>query len=131
MNVTVAVSVGELVDKITILEIKAERITDPLRLGHVRTELAALTGALSTALFATVPLPALAALTAELKAINTKLWDIEDDIRGCERLGDFGARFVALARAVYVTNDERFALKNAINQLCASTLVEVKSYAKY
>ena len=128
-GITIATSAGELIDKITILEIKAERITDPVRLGHVRTELAAL-GATRAAALAQSP-PALTTLTAALKQVNQALWDIEDEIRACERRQDFGARFIALARSVYRTNDRRAALKNEINTLLDSALVEVKSYEKY
>jgi hypothetical protein len=129
MTITVPTSAGELIDKITILEIKAERITDPARLGHVHNELGAL---LSTRAAAwSQPAPALAALTAALKQVNQTLWDIEDEIRACERAQDFGPRFIDLARAVYRTNDRRAALKGEINQLLSSALVEVKSYAEY
>jgi hypothetical protein len=129
MTITVPTSAGELIDKITILEIKAERITDPARLGHVRTELAALVATRAAAW--AQPAPALATLTAALKQVNQALWDVEDEIRGCERARDFGARFIELARAVYRTNDRRAALKHEINQLLSSALVEVKSYAAY
>ena len=127
--ITISTSAGELIDKITILEIKAERIADPARLSHVRTEL----GALRATRNATwpQPIPALDALTASLKQVNQALWDIEDEIRGCERRQDFGARFIELARAVYRTNDQRAALKNQINTLLDSALVEVKSYEAY
>lgn len=129
MTITAPISAGELIDKITILEIKAARITDPGRLGHVQAELAAL-GATRAAAWAQ-PAPALAALTAALKQVNQTLWDIEDQIRGCERAQDFGPAFIALARAVYKTNDRRAALKGEINQLLSSALVEVKSYESY
>jgi tetratricopeptide (TPR) repeat protein len=121
----VEVSAGELLDKITILEIKSERIRDPAKLGNVRAELAALEGARR----ALPGSPEVAALAAELKAVNEALWQIEDDIRGCERAGDFGPRFVALARAVYRSNDRRAALKRRVNELSGSRLVEEKSYA--
>lgn len=127
--ITISTSAGELIDKLTILEIKAERITDPTRLGHVRAELAALNSA--RAMVVTNSGPELAALTAELKQVNAALWDIEDEIRECERRKDFGARFVELARSVYMTNDRRAGLKNDINRLLASAIVEVKSYAPY
>lgn len=134
MIVNVPVSPGELIDKMTILEIKSERITDEARLAHVATELAALTRARDSAFKAagltTLP-PTLIVLSADLKAVNATLWEIEDDIRACERAQDFGARFIELARAVYITNDKRSALKQEINRLLGSALTEVKSYAKY
>jgi hypothetical protein len=124
----VPVSWGEVIDKITILEIKAERIADAAKLVNVRRELDALAAVRDQS----HPGHAgLAALAAELKDINLKLWEIEDDIRGCERARDFGPRFVALARSVYVTNDERAAVKRRINDLLGSALVEEKSYAPY
>jgi tetratricopeptide (TPR) repeat protein len=126
--VAVEVAPGELIDKITILEIKAERLTDPARLGNVRTELEALRAARTRAV---PPSPRLAELTADLRAVNEALWQIEDDIRVCERRQDFGPRFVELARSVYRTNDFRAALKRQINELLGSGLVEEKSYATY
>jgi len=119
---------GELVDKLTILRIKAERIADPAKLANVRHEQAALKATADAAL------PAGAELTRlwdALYRINARLWVIEDDIRDCERAGDFGPAFIALARAVYVTNDERAAVKKAINLHLGSTIVEEKSYADY
>jgi post-segregation antitoxin (ccd killing protein) len=127
-TVTIEVSAGELVDKITILEIKAARIGDAAKLANVQTEL----GLLSRARAGTLPPSAkLDALTAELKAVNEALWEIEDAIRDCEAAGDFGARFVELARSVYRTNDRRAAIKRAINDLTGSRLVEEKSYKPY
>lgn len=122
--IVVPVSVGELLDKVAILRIKTARIRDPARLAHVRTELAALEGACGA-----VPRSeALAALEAELQFVNEALWDIEDDIRAHDARGDFGPGFVALAQAVYRTNDRRAALKRAVNDLTGSGLVEEKSY---
>jgi hypothetical protein len=129
MNISVEISPGELYDKISILEIKAERVQDPQRLGRVRHELALLVAARDRAVGD--PPAALAPLYAALKRVNERLWEIEDDIRACERGQDFGPAFVALARAVYRTNDERARLKNEISALFASQLVEVKSYAPY
>jgi tetratricopeptide (TPR) repeat protein len=123
--VMVAVSAGELIDKITILEIKSERITDAAKLAHVRAELAALRAARSQALAPSEPLEA---LTADLRAVNEALWQVEDEIRLCERNGDFGPRFIALARSVYQQNDRRAALKREINTLLGSDLVEEKAY---
>ncbi len=118
------VSAGELLDKIAILRIKAERIADPGKVANVRRELIALEAAAGA-----VPSgPALAALEAELRAVNEALWDIEDDIRAHDARGDFGEGFVRLAQAVYRTNDRRAALKREINRLTGSALVEEKSY---
>jgi Flp pilus assembly protein TadD len=119
-------AVGELIDKITILEIKSDRIVDRAKLENVRNELGLL-----KALQVEEGLTdhRLGALKANLKAVNAELWEIEDNIRICERSGDFGAKFVALARAVYKTNDRRAALKREINLLLNSTIVEEKSYA--
>jgi hypothetical protein len=128
MSVLVPVSWGEVIDKITILEIKAERLTDTAKLANVTRELTELAAVREREFPGHA---GLAALAAELKAINEKLWVIEDDIRDCERAKDFGARFVELARAVYVTNDERAMAKRRINDLLGSTLVEEKSYAPY
>lgn len=127
-TVSVEVSPGELIDKIVILEIKLERMTDPTKLGNVRVEWQTLTAARDAALS---PSARLDALTAGLKAVNERLWVIEDDIRDCERAKDFGARFVELARSVYVSNDERARLKREINELLGSRLIEEKSYAAY
>ncbi len=127
-RIEVPVSMGELVDKVTILEIKSERITDPAKLDNVRRELALLNGRLAPLAKSA---PGLAALKASLRAINEELWRIEDDIRDCERMRDFGSRFVELARAVYRTNDRRAAKKREIDALVGSDLVEEKSYAAY
>jgi hypothetical protein len=119
------VSVGELIDKITILEIKAERIEEPAAHANVLRELAAL-----RALRDREPMPeAVAALTAELAAANRALWDIEDALRRLEREGRFDAEFVALARQVYGVNDRRAALKRRISGLTGSAIVEEKLYA--
>jgi hypothetical protein len=128
VNLTVPVGPGELIDKITILEIKSERLASRDKLANVRAELAELARARDGAI---APSLALAELTAALKRVNETLWRIEDDIRDCERAADFGARFIALARAVYHTNDERAALKRKINDLLDADIVEEKSYATY
>lgn len=130
MSVTVSVDVapGELVDKITILEIKLERIEDQAKLANVKIEYDTLSKARDEAIARSDELDR---LTAELKQINEALWVIEDDIRDCERAKDFGEHFVKLARAVYVTNDKRMAVKRRINDLLGSRLVEEKSYAAY
>jgi len=128
LSIAVPVSPGELVDKITILEIKAERIADAAKLGSVRTELNLLRAARDSA---AKPSAELARLTADLKRANEALWEIEDRIRDCERAGDFGATFVELARAVYRTNDERAAIKRRINLLLGAAFLEEKSYRPY
>ena len=123
--VQIPVSYGEAADKITILTIKNERIMDEAKLDHVRTELALI----SDAFFANVTLaPGFDTLFAELKSVNEALWRIEDDIRVCEARSDFGEDFIALARAVYITNDRRAQIKRAIDELLGSELREEKSY---
>jgi hypothetical protein len=124
----IEVPAGELIDKITILEIKGARIADPEKLRHVRAELTALAAVRDGAL---PPSAKLAELTAQLKAVNEALWQVEDDLRDCERRQDFGPRFVELARSVYRHNDRRAALKRAVNDLLGSRLIEEKSYAPY
>jgi len=123
-----AIAPGELIDKITILRIKSERISDEAKLKNVRTELDILTATQKEHVPAS---DEMARLEAALKTVNEALWEIEDDIRDCERQGDFGEEFIRLARAVYVTNDKRAALKKEINLLLGSTIVEEKSYAEY
>jgi hypothetical protein len=127
-DILVAVSPGELVDKITILRIKAARITDPAKLQNVRTELEALE---QTWHGCGAPVASVAADEAALQQVNEALWDIEDRIRDKERDRLFDAEFIELARAVYVTNDERAAIKKRINLALGSRLVEEKSYASY
>ena len=128
MQIRVPVSVGELVDKLVILEIKAERIVDHAKRANVVHERDLLRDTVANE----VPGSArLNELTASLKQVNEQLWVIEDDIRDCERNRDFGPRFVELARAVYVTNDRRAALKKDINLLVGSDIVEEKSYKAY
>lgn len=126
--ISAPVSYGELIDKITILEIKSERMADAVKLANVRDELQLL-----NALWTADPASRtdIAAERAELKLINEALWDIEDEIRLKERDQAFGARFIELARAVYHTNDKRAAVKRAINLKLGSRLVEEKSYQDY
>jgi post-segregation antitoxin (ccd killing protein) len=126
--IRIEVGPGELIDKLTILEIKQARIGDPAKRANVTTELDSLRRTRDQSI---APSPALDALAAELKRINQALWDIEDDIRACERAQDFGPRFIALARAVYHQNDQRAATKRRINELLSSTIVEEKSYESY
>ena len=127
-GVKVEIAPGELIDKITILQIKADRFEDAAKLANVRAELATLEAARDAAI---PPSPELDELAAALRAVNERLWEIEDDIRDCERAEDFGAGFVALARAVYRTNDRRAALKRDINLLLGSRLIEEKGYTPY
>ena len=127
-TITVEVGAGELLDKITILKIKNRRMTDPAKLENVRNELAVLQRTWQEALLDSVEV---AELEKALEAVNLQLWDIEDEIRECEARGDFGERFVELARSVYITNDERARLKKAVNLACDSAIVEEKSYSDY
>ena len=124
----VPVSWGELIDKITILQIKRERLSGEAALANVRRELEALT-AIAAPLLAGEP--EAAALTAALKSVNETLWDIEDRIRAKEAARTFDQEFVELARSVYKRNDERAALKKQLNLKLASELVEEKSYKPY
>jgi Family of unknown function (DUF6165) len=110
---------------ISILEIKAERISDPAKLKNVRAELHALLEARDASIFDT---EGLAPLAAELRTVNEALWDIEDQIRDCERAGDFGQQFIELARSVYQQNDRRAAIKRRINERLGSEIIEEKSY---
>ena len=126
--IRVEIAPGELIDKITILEIKRERIQDALKLRNVVAELEMLTETRDTCLPGS---EALSQFTAELKDINETLWQIENDIRDCERRGDFGPRFIELARSVYRQNDRRAAIKRQINELLGSALQEEKSYRSY
>jgi len=121
-------SPGELIDKITILEIKFEKILDVSKRMNVGRELEALSISLEQNIIISTEL---AALKLNLKKVNEVLWDIEDDIRSCERKSDFGPIFVKLARSVYFQNDRRAALKKEINVLLGSDIIEEKSYAKY
>jgi len=123
--VQVDVAPGELIDKITILEIKAARIADPAKLKNIHHELSILTRVRDEDLNSSTELTR---LTDEIRRLNEKLWVIEDDIRSCEKNNDFGARFIELARSVYITNDQRAARKKDINTLLHSTIVEEKSY---
>ena len=127
-SISVEVAPGELIDKITILEIKLERIEDADKLANVKLDWETLSAARDAAI---EPSGELERLSAELKQANERLWRIEDDIRDCERNKDFGDAFVELSRGVYKTNDKRAALKREINELLGSSLIEEKSYAAY
>ncbi|MBE5316575.1 MAG: hypothetical protein H4O13_14375 [Xanthomonadales bacterium] len=122
----IEVGAGELIDKITILRIKRERITDAAKRHNVVHELGVLEAAGRQHLS---PSAELARLESELQAINEALWQVEDDIRDCEARADFGEAFIALARSVYRLNDQRAAIKRAINLHCGSGIIEEKSYS--
>jgi tetratricopeptide (TPR) repeat protein len=124
-SVTIEAAPGELIDKITILQIKADRIADPDKRRNVTTELETLQSARDRTIVGSAELEA---LTAELRGVNEALWRIEDDVRACEAAGDFGPTFVELARSVYKNNDHRAELKRRINLLLGSGLIEEKSY---
>jgi hypothetical protein len=124
--VKIEISPGELFDRLTILEIKLERIVAPEKQARLKEEYESL-----SRLRAGVETPEIAAFVTELKAVNAALWRIEDEIREHERRQDFGAAFVELARAVYLNNDRRAALKRQIDLLLGSTLTEEKSYTAY
>ncbi|MBA8885339.1 DUF6165 family protein [Dokdonella fugitiva] len=127
-TISTPVSFGELIDKITILEIKAEQIRDAAKVANVRTELDLL-----GATWAAHPASKtdISDERARLRAVNQALWDIEDRIRLKEKAKAFDAEFIELARAVYFRNDERAAVKREINEKLGSTLVEEKSYQDY
>lgn len=126
--IKVPVSFGEVLDKITILEIKSERIADAEKVKNVRLELDELSATWNEAVRDQA---AITDLRKQLKEVNEALWEIEDDIRDQEAAQDFGARFVELARAVYVTNDKRAAIKKDVNLALGSRFVEEKSYQDY
>ncbi len=126
MEIAVKVSLGELVDKLSILAIKTQKINDESKLAHVRREYAELEKTLNS-----LNLSNIENHFESLKEINEKLWKIEDDIRDKERDKEFDDEFIRLARAVYITNDERFAAKAKCNEAYGSELQEVKSYQKY
>tara|TARA_B100000315_G_C14446173_1_gene526901 strand:+ start:348 stop:743 length:396 start_codon:yes stop_codon:yes gene_type:complete len=127
-NIEIPTSIGELIDKITILEIKTENITDKAKLKNVQNELQAL----QTIQKNQIPQSTeLTTLTDALKKVNLALWDIEDKIRECEQNNAFDTTFIELARSVYITNDKRAQLKKDINLHTGSTYVEEKSYENY
>ncbi len=127
-DILTPIAPGELLDKLTILQIKSENISDATKLKNVHVEQAALQAVADLHIPDTKELKS---LTSALFTVNKELWNIEDDIRDCERAGDFGNDFIRLARAVYVTNDKRADLKKQINIAMGSTLIEEKSYASY
>jgi hypothetical protein len=127
-EIKVPISPGELIDKLTILEIKAANISDAAKLANVKVELDLLQETWRSSAHASVDIDA---EWQRLREINKKLWDVEDLIRDKERERRFDQEFIELARAVYVTNDERAAVKKQINTKLGSKIVEEKSYAKY
>lgn len=127
-SLMIEVGAGELIDKITILKIKADRMTDPAKLKNVNHELDVLSRAREENL---KPSAELDQQEEALRQVNEALWVIEDDIRACEAARDFGPKFIELARSVYIQNDKRAAIKKSINELCGSSIVEEKSYTEF
>ena len=127
-SVKVDIAPAELIDKITILSIKSERIDDVEKRKNVQSELDILTATRDQVI---QPSTSLNDLTLKLKDVNERLWVIEDDIRTCEGTEEFGSQFIELARAVYRQNDERSRLKREINNLLGSKIIEEKSYKPY
>ena len=127
-GIKIEVSPGELIDRLTILEIKLDRIHDAQKRRNVETEHAVVRAAYDAHVTAS---ETLGSLVDELREVNLRLWTIEDDIRACERRQDFGPAFVALARSVYLSNDRRAELKRDINAFLGSKLREEKSYGPY
>ena len=123
----VPISLGELFDKYTILQIKQQRVVDPVKLTHVGVELAHLQKLVDT-YSSDLVAPLITKLIAKLILVNSELWDIEDRIRQKEAAGEFDAEFIQLARRVYLTNDKRFSIKNRINETLGSDIKEIKSY---
>jgi len=128
MTIKVELSYGEMLDKITILQIKSERISDAGKVANVNKELNLLNSLWQADEKSGIDI---SEEFSKLKKINEALWDIEDDIRDKERAKEFDERFIELARAVYVTNDQRADIKRVINVKLGSDLVEEKSYADY
>lgn len=122
------VSVGELLDKISILEIKQKNIKDEQKIKIISKELESLNYSLKKDVHITDEIKT---LYEDLKKINIKLWNIEDGKRDCERNGDFGEKFIQLARSVYIENDQRAKIKNKINKISGSNISEIKSYDEY
>jgi hypothetical protein len=127
-TISIEISPAELIDKLTILEIRLDRIDDPCKRANIVLEHSLVANLYASSI---APLERLTALKAGLRRANEKLWEIEDNIRDCERRGDFGPAFVELARSVYKTNDQRSILKREINHLLGSRLMEEKSYQAY
>lgn len=128
MSIKTEISVGEFLDKLTILQIKQARITEASKLANVNRELETLKGLWSQSDYAGSDI---SELLQQLRETNEQLWDIEDDIRDKESAGEFDSRFIELARAVYITNDRRARIKKLINEKLGSGLIEEKSYKDY
>lgn len=128
MSLMTPISCGELLDKLTILRIKKDRIDNEEKLKNINNELKQLTSIFDDQVEKSSELDR---LIDELRAVNEQLWDIEDEIRACEKDKDYGERFIELARSVYLTNDKRANLKYQINSVTGSELVEEKSYEEY
>ena len=128
MTIKVELAYGELLDKVTILQIKSERITDKSKLANVNKELALLNKLWEQDKKSSVDI---AKEFSALKEINEKIWDIEDGIREKERVKEFDEEFIELARSVYYSNDKRAEIKRAINLKLGSELIEEKSYSEY
>jgi len=133
MNITIRIAPGELIDRLTILEIKAENIKDRIKLTNIHLDLAVHTEGYEEIKESCDldKIPALEKLKAELLVINLKIWKIEDNIRDCERRQQFDEEFIQIARSVYINNDQRAKLKRDINELLKSDLIEEKSYKDY
>ena len=127
-KILVEVSVGELLDKLTILEIKQEKIKDPKKLKYINDEYSVLKDQLNESVKSD---PKLDELFNSLKKINSKLWIIEDDKRLCEKSSDFGEKFIKLSRDVHFLNDDRAKIKLEINNHTGSKIKEIKEYTKY
>jgi len=127
-KILVEVSVGELLDKLTILEIKQEKIKDPQKLKYINDEYGVLKDQLNKNVKSD---PKLDELFNSLKKINSKLWIIEDDKRLCEKSSDFGEKFIKLSRDVHFLNDNRAKIKLEINNHTGSKIKEIKEYTKY
>ena len=127
-TIKIEIAPGDLIDKITILEIKLERIQDAKKLKNIRIEIEALYKARDENI---TPSSALEGFAGELKTVNEALWKIENVIRECEQNGNFGEKFVQLARSVYINNDKRANLKRQISILLGAGIIEEKSYTPY
>lgn len=128
MEIKVPISIGELVDKITILEIKKEKISDNLKFSNIQSELIKLNLIYNSIKEKNKNIDF---YYKSLKKINAELWDIEENIRDCERRKDFGNEFIELSRKIYFKNDLRYEIKNKINKELGSQILEEKSYKKY
>ena len=128
MSIQATISVGDFLDKLCILRIKAERIKDRVKLEHVQKEMSVLQDTWDRSPYAALDLRS---EVSDLRRVNERLWDIEDQIRAHEGREEFGTGFIDLARSVYLNNDERAAIKRRINERSGSLLIEEKSYQEY